>query len=99
MAEHFIKHSYKEEIIVPYVAFYNNFAFLTDSDEEKFVVTADNQRCKIVEYHIKNALELGEDIQRIYGLDVLAFLNRWYEASEKRMTSLDMIILKLHKVL
>lgn len=96
MATYQLKHRYREEVVVPYVAIRDNCQFFMDN-EDKYVITADNVRCLVVDVEYKHVFELEKEIQDNYKLDVLSFLKRWYDM-DKNMQSMEMIILKLKKI-
>lgn len=91
-----LKHRYRQEVIVPYIAIANNALFFAD-EGEKEVITADNVRCEVESVEYKHVFDLEETIQKDYGIDVLSFLKRWY-SMDKRMQSMEMIVLKLKKI-
>lgn len=90
-----VNHRYKETIIIPYVAISSNVSFLV-SKGTKFIITADDIRCKVQSYEEKHICELEEDIQKIYGIDTWSFIKRWYKA-DKNMQSMYFIKIKLIK--
>lgn len=92
---HFINHSFREMIIVPYVAITNNVDFLM-SNGDKFITTADGIKCKVQSYEEKHICELEQDIQSLYGIDAWSFVKRWYKA-DKDMQSMYFIKIKLVK--
>lgn len=96
MATYQLKHRYREEVVVPYVAIVNNCQFFMDK-EDKYVVTADGVRCIVDSCEYKHIFELEERIKNDYKMDILSFLKRWYN-TDKRMQSMEMVILKLKKV-
>lgn len=96
MATYQLKHRYRENVIVPYVGIGNNCQFFMD-DEDKYVVTADGVKCIVESCEYKHIFELEEKIENDYKMDILSFLKRWYN-TDKRMQSMEMVILKLKKV-
>lgn len=96
MATYQLKHRYRENIIVPYVGIGNNCQFFMDN-EDKYVVTADDVKCIVESCEYKHIFELEEKIKNDYKMDILSFLKRWYN-TDKRMQSMEMVILKLKKV-
>lgn len=96
MATYRLKHRYREEVIVPYVGIEQNAKFLVDK-EDKFVYTADGIRCKVESCDYIHILDLEEKIKNGYNMDITSFLKRWYD-TDKRMQSMEMIVLKLNKV-
>lgn len=77
--EHSVKHNYKEEIIVPLVALSKNFEFLTHKDEEKFIIFANGNRAKVIDWHTIHICDMEEHVQRLYNMDSWKFIKRWYD--------------------
>lgn len=96
MATYQLKHRYRENIIVPYVGIGNNCQFFMDN-EDKYVITADGVKCIVESCEYTHIFELEEKIKNDYKMDILSFLKRWYN-TDKRMQSMEMVILKLKKV-
>lgn len=96
MATYQLKHRYRENVIVPYVGIANNCQFFMDN-ENKYVITADGVKCIVESCEYKHIFELEEKIKNDYKMDILSFLKRWYN-TDKRMQSMEMVILKLKKV-
>lgn len=96
MATYQLKHRYRENVIVPYVGIANNCQFFMDN-ENKYVITADGVKCIVESCEYKHIFELEEKIENDYKMDILSFLKRWYN-TDKRMQSMEMVILKLKKV-
>lgn len=92
---HKVKHRYKEEIIVPYIAVQNNIDFMLNKGE-RYLITADNVKAKVLEAKEVHMCELWEDIDRLYKLSVWDFIVRWYN-SEKNMDSMHLLHIKLRK--
>jgi hypothetical protein len=90
-----VRHSYKDEIIVPYAAITNNVSFLFAKDE-KLILTSDNQLCDIVDWYDKHICELSFDINRIYGITAWDFILRWHRAIPS-MDSMSFVVIKLKK--
>lgn len=91
-----LKHRYRPEVIVPYVAISNNSIFFIDKDKKE-VITADGVRCEVESVEYKHVFELEETIKDDYKLDLLSFLKRWYDM-DSNMQSMEMVVLKLKKV-
>lgn len=96
MATYQLKHRYREQVIVPYVGISNNGYFFVDEDD-KYVFTADNVRCLVVDCQYRHIFELEKEIKEQYNMDILSFLKRWYD-TDNNMQSMEMVILKLKKV-
>lgn len=94
--KYYINHSYKEEIILPYIGLDNNVSFFCDR-EEKEIVCSDGVVCKITEFEHKNIFDFEEDILRIYGMDIASFLKRWHSVS-KGLNSMYFMKMKLKKI-
>lgn len=95
MATYQLKHRYREEVVVPYVAIRNNCQFFSDNSD-KFVITADGIRCLVSDCEYKHIFELEEKIKTDYKMDTMSFLKRWYDM-DKNMQSMEMVVLKLKK--
>lgn len=91
-----LKHRYRPEVIVPYVAISNNSIFFIDKDKKE-VITADGVRCEVESVEYKHVFELEEKIRTDYKMDIISFLKRWYDM-DSNMQSMEMVVLKLKKV-
>lgn len=93
--EHFVNHSFKQKIIVPFVGVTNNCSFVL-SKGDHYITTADKIRCKVVNWNEKHICELEEEIQKLYGIDAWSFVKRWYK-SAPQMDSMHFLVLNLTK--
>lgn len=96
MATYQLKHRYREEVVVPYVAIGDNCQFFMDN-EVKYIITADGVKCIVESCEYKHIFELEEKIKNDYKMDILSFLKRWYD-TDKNMQSMEMVVLKLKKI-
>lgn len=96
MGFHKIKHSFREEVIIPYVAITDNIDFLL-SDEPKKILTDDGVLCNVVERKERHICTLADEIRRIYGIEPWNFLCKWYGAFNS-MDSQTFVCLKLQKI-
>ncbi len=94
--EYYICHSFKEEILVPYVAIRNNIQFL-ESRVNQRVITADGVRCKVVWLEVKNICECEELIKSLYATEPWEFLCAWHK-SKPEMVSLDFVNIRLKRL-
>lgn len=96
MGTYYIKHRFKDKIVIPSQAIVNNFDFFfIDKDEEKNVITIDNIKARIESIKEENIFELEKDIKEIYKISLIDFLKKWYEAD--RIESLIFYKLELKK--
>lgn len=93
--KHFIKHNFREEVIVPISSVTENIEFLLCKGS-KTIITKDNIVCELVESESKNIVEFEDDIKRLYEMDAWSFLKRWYY-SYKDMDSLLFVKMKLNR--
>lgn len=93
---HAITHSFKEELILPYVGIEKNIEFFLGKGKKQ-VVTADGILANVISIEEKHICDLEDDITRIYGISPWEFIKRWHGA---HMGADSMIFakLKLHKV-
>ena len=96
MATYQLKHRYREEVVVPYVAIGDNCQFILD-EGDRYVYTADGMRCLVEKCEYKHIFELEGKIKEDYKLDLLSFLKRWYDM-DSNMQSMEMVVLKLKKI-
>lgn len=76
---HELKHSFKEEVIVPMVALTNNYDFLIFENAEKILRLADGTECSVERYEEKHICDLEDDIKRLYNVDAWSFIKRWHK--------------------
>ena len=93
---HAITHSFKEELIVPYMGIEKNIEFFLGKGAKQ-VVTADGILANVKRIEEKHICDLEDDITRIYGISPWEFIKRWHGAN---MGADSMIFakLKLEKV-
>lgn len=97
MSMYYIKHNYRDKIILPLVGILDNFNFFTkNEDEETFVKTADGVIAKVVQMEEKHIVELEDEIKEIYQIDAWSFLKKWYN-SDNGMQSARFVKLILNK--
>lgn len=77
---HSVAHRFAEEIIIPYNALDDNLGLLKRC-KKRVLVCADGVRGELLEYAEKHICELEEDIKRIYKMDAMSFIKRWYNSS------------------
>lgn len=92
---HNIKHSFREEIILPIAAIGNNVDFLLYKGV-KHVKTSDAIECIVEEWEEVHICDLEKDIQRIYNSATWPFILKWRKF-EPCMTSMNFIKMKLKK--
>lgn len=92
---HKIRHKFREEMIVPYIAVQNNIDFILNKGE-RYLLTADGIKAKVIECTEVHVCELKDDIKRLYDMDAWDYICRWYNA-EKCMNSLYFLHIKLRK--
>lgn len=83
--QHKVKHKWREEIIVPYLAVQNNVPFICDKGE-KHIITADGIKALVLkkkEYHM---CEMEGIVKRLYGMEVWPFVLRWYNNGFKYLS-------------
>ena len=97
MGKYRIKHSYKDVIIIPMVAFIDsNTDFIFDSGIKE-VITSDNITAIVTKYNIYNICQLEQDVKEIYNTDCWSFLKKWYNY-DNGMDSMSMFKLYLKKI-
>lgn len=93
---HAITHSFKEELIIPYIGIEKNIEFFL-SKGAKQVVTADGILANVKSIEEKHVCDLESDITRIYGITPWDFIKRWHGA-KIGADSMVFAKLKLEKV-
>lgn len=96
MNEYHINHRYRDVIIIPYVGIDKSLTFMLDKSE-KYILTADGARAKVVSWEEKHICELEDEIQRLYNMDCWNYIKRWFKATKGSMDSMHFLILKLKK--
>lgn len=77
---HAITHSFKEELIVPYVGIEKNIEFFLGKGKKQ-VVTADGILANVISIEEKHICDHEDDITRIYGISPWEFIKRWHKAN------------------
>lgn len=94
--EHNIRHRFKEEIIVPYVAITNNIDFLMCRGQKKVHLT-DGVTCIVTDWKEIHLFEMDDDVKRLYDMSAWDFAKRWY-SYDKYMQSMTFVKIKLKKI-
>lgn len=91
---HELKHSFKEEVIVPMVALTNSYDFFIFASAEKILRLADGTECVVEQYEEKHICDLEDDIKRLYNVDAWSFIKRWhkYDSMMTNMMFLKMVL-------
>lgn len=97
MGLHKIRHNFKEEMVLPIAALQDSLKFVLDDSIPKQVITADNITCTIVKSEWHHILDLEDKIREIYNIDVLTFLKKWYISTDRKMRSLECVLIKVKK--
>lgn len=92
---HKVRHKYRDEIIVPYIAVQNNIDFMLNRGD-RYLITADNVKAKVLESKELHLLELKDDIKRLYGISAWDYICKWHSVDE-HMDSLHLLHIKLRK--
>jgi hypothetical protein len=77
---HAITHSFKEELIVPYIGIEKNIEFFLGKGKKQ-VVSADGILANVISIEEKHICDLEDDITRIYGISPWEFIKRWHGAN------------------
>ena len=93
--DYFIRHKFKEEIIVPYVAVYPNVG-ITKADSAQCTFKC-GTTAEIVSVEEKHICELESEIKAIYGLDAWSYIKKWYNF-DKSMQSMYFLKIKSKKI-
>ena len=93
--EHYVNHKFKERMILPFVAVTSNIDLVMNKGDH-YITTADNIRCKVVNWSEKHICELEEEIHKLYGIDAWSFVKRWYK-SAPQMGSMYFLVIDLKK--
>jgi hypothetical protein len=83
--QHLVKHKWRNEIIVPYLAVQNNVTFMCDNGE-KHIITADQKKALVLEKKEYHMCELEDTVKRLYGMEVWPFVLRWYNNGFKYLS-------------
>lgn len=93
--EHRILHKFREILIIPVHAVTNNIDFVLCKGR-KTVITADNIKCKVVQWKELHLLDAEEEIQKLYGMSAWNYAKKFYDY-DKNMQSMTLIKMKLEK--
>jgi hypothetical protein len=77
---HAITHSFKEELIVPYIGIEKNIEFFLGKGKKQ-VVTADGILANVVSIEEKHICDYEDDITRIYEISPWEFIKKWHNAN------------------
>lgn len=88
-----VNHTYKKEIIVPYIGISNNIKFLLTKGD-RYVVTVDGEKHKVLELKESHICELSDKVEELYHIGCWDFIKKWYQ-TKKGMDSLHFVYLKL----
>lgn len=91
-----VNHSFKDTIIVPLVAVTKNIEFILN-EEDKYIVTADDVKCKVRFWRIRNIFDIQDDIQNRYKISAWDFLKRWHSVYVD-LSSIDFFVIGLEKM-
>lgn len=94
--EHYVNHKFRDTIVIPFAALHRNIDFVMNKGE-KYILTADGIRAKVMSWEEKHICELEDKIRELYGIDILTYLKRWHKATNGNMDSMHFLILKLKK--
>ena len=94
--DHYVNHKFRNTIIIPFAALHRNIDFVMNKGE-KYILTADGIRSKVVSWEEKHILDLEDKVRELYGIDLLRYLKSWYKATKGCMDSMHFLILKLKK--
>ena len=93
--EHRILHKFREIVILPIHAITNNLDFIMCKGN-KTVTTADNVKCKVVQWKELHLLGSDDEIRKLYGISAWDYSMKFYEY-DKDMQSMTLIKMKLEK--
>lgn len=91
--EYFIKHKFREKIVVPYVGIYPNI-FRLDEIVGKTAMTSDHKECTIVKAEEVHICEAEGRIHKLYNMTIGEYLLKWYKI-DKAMQSMYMYVITL----
>ena len=94
--DHYVNHKFRNTIIIPFAALHRNIDFVMNKGE-KYILTADGIRSKVVSWEEKHILDLEDKVRELYGIDLLRYLKSWHKATKGCMDSMHFLILKLKK--
>lgn len=93
--EHRILHKFREILIIPIHALTSNVDFVLCKGR-KTVLTADNVKCKVVQWKELHLLDAEEEIQKLYNMSAWDYAKKFYDY-DKNMQSMTLIKMKLEK--
>lgn len=93
--EHRILHKFREIVILPIHCITNNIDFVMCTGK-KTVATADNVKCKVVQWKELHLLDAEEEIQKLYNMSAWDYAKKFYDY-DKNMQSMTLIKMKLEK--
>ena len=93
--DYYIKHKFREKIVVPYVGIYPNIFSLSDI-VGKTAVTSDHKQCIIVKLEEVHICEAEGIIYKLYNMTIGEYLLKWYKI-DKAMQSMYMYVITLKK--
>ena len=92
---HYVKHRFREEMIVPIAAISNNIDFLI-YDATKHVKTSDDVNCVVVEWSEKHICDIENLVLEKYERNAWDFIKTWHK-HEPCMSSMNFIVMKVKK--
>ena len=91
--DYFIKHRFKEQIVIPYVGIYPNI-FRLDEIVGKNAMTSDHKECTIAKVEEVHICEVEGIIYKLYNMTIGEYLLKWYKI-DKAMQSMYMYVITL----
>lgn len=91
--EYYIRHKFREKIVVPYVGIYPNIFSLSDI-VGKTAVTSDHKQCTIVKVEEVHICEAEGIIYKLYNMTIGEYLLKWYKI-DNAMQSMYMYVITL----
>ena len=79
---HHVKHSWKNEMILPYCAIEDNIKMLC-FDGEKHILTVDGKKALVEKWSDIHICEMESLVQRLYGIDSWTFCKKWFSSGSK----------------
>ena len=93
--DYYIKHKFREKIVVPYVGIYPNI-FSLSAIVGKTAVTSDHKQCTIVKVEEVHICEAEGIIYKLYNMNIGEYLLKWYKI-DKAMQSMFVYVITLKK--
>ena len=94
--DHYVNHKFRNTIIIPFAALHMNIDFVMNKGE-KYILTADGIRAKVVSWEEKHICELEDKIRELYNINTWDYVKKWFKATKGCMDSMHFLILKLKK--